>query len=146
MFFNNSFYIASHGAAINFLILTSFLFFFFKLFYLSARFLSVLTIESSASTHWLTGLTNLFPSFWLSLVLFWILWMLVTVHKQCHVPQVSRVTIWRTIFKERLFSLSKKWVRSWSQAFLIAYHKMLAKKLLAVRPEKVTRRKKLKKN
>ena len=28
---------------------------------------------------------------------------------------------------------------------MIAYHKMLAKKLLAVRPEKVTRRKKLKK-
>ena len=125
---NNSFYIASHGAAINFLIWTSSLFFFFRLFYLSTRFLSVLTIESSASIHWLTGLNNLLLSLWLFLVLFWMLWMLVTVHKPCHVPHASRITNWRTIFTERLLSGSKEWVRSWSHAFLIADHKTSTKK------------------
>ena len=149
MFFSNSFYITSHGAAINFLIWTSSLFFFFRLFYLSTRFLSVLTTESSASihasVHWLTSLTNLISSFWLFLVLFWMLWILVTVDKPCHVPHTPRKTTWRKIFTERLYSVSKRWVRSWSHAFLIAYHKKLPKKLLAVRPEKVTRRKKKKK-
>ena len=43
MFFKNSFYIVLHGAAINFLIWTS-LTFFLRLFYLSTRFLSVLTL------------------------------------------------------------------------------------------------------
>ena len=38
--------------------------------------------------------------------------------------------------------MAKEWVRSWSHAFLIAYHKTLSKKLLAIRLEKVTRRKK----
>ena len=47
MFFNNSIYIASHGAAINFLFWTASFFFFCRLFYLSTRFLSVLTLESS---------------------------------------------------------------------------------------------------
>ena len=113
-------------------------------FYLSTRFLSVLTIESSACIHWLTGLTNLFPSFWLFLVLFWMLWILVAVHKPCHVPHTSRITTW-TIYTERLFSVSKEWVRSWSHALLITYHKTLTKKLLAVHPQKVARRKKEKK-
>ena len=109
MFFINSFYIASHGA-INFLIWTSSLFFSFRLFTYRLNF-SVLTIESSASIHWLTGLTNLFPRFWLFLVLFWMLWMLVNVHKPCHVPHASRkTTTWRTIFTERLFGVSKEWV------------------------------------
>ena len=36
-------------------------------------------------------------------------------------------------------------MRSWSHAFLITYDKTLTKNLLAVRPEKVTRRKKRKK-
>ena len=145
MFFNNSFYIASYGAAINFLIWTSSLFFLCRLFYLSTRFLSALTIESSA-IHWLTELTNLFPSFWLFLTLFWTLWMLVTVHKPYHVPHASRITIWGTIFMEIHFSVSKEWARSWSNAFLITYDKMFIKDLLAVRPVKVTRRKKRKKN
>ena len=146
-FFNNSFYIALHGAAITFLIWTSSIFFFFRPFYLSSRFFSVLTIESPASIHWLIGLTNLFASFWLFVSwAFWMLWMLVTVHNPCHVPHASRITTWRTIFKERLFSVPKEWVRSWSRAFLIAYHKTLTKMLFAVRPEKVTRRKKRKKN
>ena len=143
MFFINSFYIASHGA-INFLIWTSSLSFSFRLFYLSTQF-SVLTIESSASIHWLTGLTNLFPRSWLFLVLFWMLWMLATVHKPCYVPHASRKTTWRTIFMERIFSESKEWVRSWSHAFLMAYDKTLTEKLLAVHSKKVTGSKKEKK-
>ena len=103
MFFNNSFYIASHGAAVNFLIWTSSLFFFFRLFYLSTQFLSALAIESSA-IHWLNGLSNLFLSFWLFLVVFWMLWMLVTVH----VPHASQITTWGTIFTERLFGVFKE--------------------------------------
>ena len=95
--------------------------------------------------HSLTGLTTLFSSFWFFLVLFWMLWILVAVHKLSHVTHASRKTTSRTIFKERLFSVSKEWVSSWSHAFLITYHKTLAKKLLAVRLEKVTRRKKRKK-
>ena len=133
MFFNNSFYIASHGAAINFLIWTSSLFFFFRLFYLSTRFLSVLTI----AIDWLTGLTNLFPSFWLFLVLFWMLWMLVTVHKPCHVPHASRMKTSRTIFTERLFSVSKQWVRSWSHArWLKSFWKSVQKKWREGKKEK----------
>ena len=141
---NNSFYIASHGAAINFLIWTFSLFFFFRPFYLSTLFLPVLTIESSA-IEWVTGLTNLFKSFLLLLVLFWMLRMLVTFHKPCPVPHASRIT-WRTVFTERLFSVSKEWVRYWSHTFLITYDKTMTKNLLAVRPEKVARRKKRKKN
>ena len=105
----------------------------------------VLTIESSASIHWQTDLTNLFPSFWLFLVFFRMLWMLVTVHKPCHVPHASRITTSGTIFTEKLFSVSKEWVRPWSHAFLITYDKTLTKKLLVVSPEKLTRRKKRKK-
>ena len=48
-------------------------------------------------------LANLFPSFWLFFVLFWMLWMLVTMHKLCHVPQASRVTTWvKTLLKDFL--------------------------------------------
>ena len=104
-----------------------------------------MTIEPSTCIHWLTGLTKLFPSFWLFLVLFWMLWIMVTVHKPCHVTHKSRITTWRKLFMERPFSVSNEWVRSWSHAYLIAYHKTLTKKLLAVCPEKVTRRKKEKK-
>ena len=68
-------------------------------------------------------LANLFPSFWLFCVLFWMLWMLVTVHKQCHVQHASQITTWATIFMERLFSVSRKWVRYWSHVFLITYYK-----------------------
>ena len=145
MFFNNSLYIAWHGAAVNFLTWTT-SFFLLRLFCLSTRFLSVLTIESSA-IHWLNGLTNLFPSFWQFLVHFWMLWMLVTVHKPCHVPYASRITTWEIILTERVFCVSKERFRPWShlilvRPFLITYDKTL----LAVRPQKVTRRKKRKKN
>ena len=129
MIFNNSFYIAPHGAAINFLIWTSSLSFLFRHFYLSTRFLFVLIVGSSA-IHWLTW----FPSFWLFLVLLWMLWMLVTLHKPCHVPHASQITTW-TLFMERPFSVSKEWVKSWSHAFLITYPKTFPKKLKAERPK-----------
>ena len=122
--------------------LNIFSFLFLQTFLLINSISLLLMIESSASIHWQTGLTNLFPSFLLFLVLFWMLRMLVTVHKPCCVPHASRTTTSGTIFTERLFSVSKEWVRSWSHAFLITYDKTLTKKLLAVRPEKVTRRKK----
>ena len=112
------------------------------------RFISVFTLKSSA-IHWLTCFrvsSRLFP------VLFWMLWMLVTVHKLCHVPHTSRITTCGTIFMERHFSVSKEWVRSWSHAFIKRFHRLSQlimkrwlKSLLAVRPEKVTRRKKRKK-
>ena len=119
MFFSNSFYIASRGAAI---------FFYFRLFSLSTRFLSLFIIE----------LLNLLPFIWM-------LWMLVTVHEPCYLPHASRITTWGTIFTEILFSVSKELVRSWSHVFVITYGKTFTKKLLAVRPEKVTKRKKRKK-
>ena len=100
---------------------------FFRFFYLSIRFLPALTIIESSPIHWLTGLTNLFPSFWLFLVLFWKLWMLVTADKPCHVPHASRITTWGTIFTEKLFSVFKEWVKSWSHAFMISYLKTFTK-------------------
>ena len=144
MLFNNSFYIASHRAAINFLIGTSSLLFFFRLLYVSTRFLSVLTLESSA-IHWLTNWQTCFRVSGCFLCFFgccgyWLPWI-------SHVPHASsRITTWGTIFMERSFSVSNEWVRSWSHAFLITYDKTLTKKLSAVRPEKVTRRKKRKKS
>ena len=145
--FNNSFYIVLHEATINFLFWTSF--FFFILFYLSTRFLSVLTLESSAI--WSTSyLYNLFPSFWRLVLtvscLFWMLWMLVTVHKMRNVPQASKITTTGTVFTEIFFDVSKEWVSSWSHVLSITKVKTLAKKLLAVRPEKRKGRKKRKKN
>ena len=100
----------------------------------------VLTIEMicHSLTNWPV---NLFINFWLFLVLFWMLWM----HKSCCVPHVSQVKNSGTMFTKRLYSVSKEWVRSWSQAFLITYDKTLTKKLLAFHPEKVMRRKKRKK-
>ena len=140
MFFNNSFYIASHGAAISFLIWTSSLFFFFRPLYLSTRFLCF--------DHW-TFYHSLTKLAWLTcfrvsgcfLWFFWMLWMLLTVHKLCHVPHGSRILTRGTIFTERLFSVSKGWVRSWSHAFFINYDKTLTN---SFRPEEVTRRKKTK--
>ena len=86
-------------------------------------------------------LANLFPSFWLFLVLFWMLWMLVTVFKPCHVLHASRITTSETLFMEK-FSVSKESVRSWSHASLIIYHKTFAKKLKAVRPKSCREREK----
>ena len=86
-------------------------------------------------------LANLFPSFWLFLVLFWMLWMLVTVFKPCHVLHASRITTSGTLFMEK-FSVSKESVRSWSHASLIIYHRTFAKKLKAVRPKSCPEREK----
>ena len=118
MFLNNSFYIASHGATMNLLVWTSSVFFFFRVFYLSTQFISILTLKSSA-IRWLICFR---VSSRLFFVFFWMLWMLVTVY-MCHVPYASQVSACRTIFTERRFSVSKKWIRSWSQAFLITFHK-----------------------
>ena len=141
MFFNNSFYIASHRAAINFLFWTSYLFFSSDLITYQLDLTLFWPIKSSA-IHWLTRFQ---VSSGLFLVLFWMLWMLVTVHKLCHVSHASRITTCGAIFTERHFSVSKEWARSWSYAFLITYHKRLITKVLVIRPEKVTRRKKRKK-
>ena len=73
------------------------------------------------------------------------LWMLVTMDKPCHGPHTSRMTTWITIFTRILFSVSKKWVRSWSHVFVITYHETLPRKLLAIRPEKVTTKEKRRK-
>ena len=81
-------------------------------------------------TSWLT-----FSSFWLFLVLFWMLWMLVTMFKACLVAHASRITTWGTLFTEILFSLSKEWIRSWPHTSLITYDKTFAKKLKAIRPK-----------
>ena len=58
--------------------------------------------------------------------------MLVTVFLACHVPHASQITFWETLFTERLFSVLKEWVRSWSHASLVIYHETFAKKLKAV--------------
>ena len=66
------------------------------------------------------------------------------MYKPYHVPHASRITTSGTIFTEICFGVSKEWVRSWSQVFLITKVKTFAKKFLGVRPVKVTRRKKKK--
>ena len=53
---------------------------------------------------------------------------------------VLRITTWGAIYKEILFGVSKEWVRSWSQTFLVTNLKLLAKKLLTVRPKGLTRK------
>ena len=99
-------------------------------------FFKIFTYELDFSVLPSTGLlANLFPSFWLFLMLFWMLWMLVTIFNPCHVPHVSRITTWRTLFTKRFFSVSKEWVRSWSYASLIIYHKTFTKKFEALRPK-----------
>ena len=139
MFFNNSFWISSHGAAINFLIWT------FSLssdFFTNQLDFSVLSMESSAIY---CPITNLFPSFWLFLVLFWRLWMLGTVFKPCHVPHVSRITTLEILFAERCFSVSKELVRSWSHVSLIVHRKQLLKSLRQSVQNPVEKEKKKKK-
>ena len=92
----------------------------------------------SSTTHY-----NWLICFWVSWshfsVLFWMLRMLVTMNKWCHVPHASRITTLGKIFTKIPFGLPKEWVRSWSHAFLITNAKTLAKKLLTVSP-KILRR------
>ena len=123
----------------NFLIWTSSLFIFLKTFLLVNSI--SLCFDPWVFCH---PLTSLSPTSWTILVVFWMLWILVTVHKPCHVPHASWITTWETTFIEGLFSVSREWVKSRSHAFLITYDKTLTKKLLAVCPEKMTRRKKIK--
>ena len=70
--------------------------------------------------------------------------MLVTVQKGHHVALLLKIRDWGTIFTEIYFGVSKEWVRFKSHIFLITKLKSLAKKLLAVRPEKVTKKEKKK--
>ena len=139
MFWNKSFYIASHVAAIKFLFWTSSLFFFFF-------FLDFFTYQLD---FFLPQPLNLLPfsdqlsvRFWKFHVLFWMLWILGTVQKSCHVPHAPQITTWETIFKEISFDVPQEWVRSRSHVFVITKVITLPRKLLEVRPEKVTRRKK----
>ena len=126
MFLSNSFYIASHGATINFLFWTSSLCFHI--------FLLIKPI-SLFFDPWI--FSNLLANmFWLILVLLWVLWMLATVHKPCHVPHASRITTCRTIFWEIFFGVSKELFRSWSYVFLITNIEISAKKTLAICPKK----------
>ena len=80
--------------------------------------------------------------FWQFHVLLWMLWILVTVHKPCHVPHMPQITTWGTISVEICFDVPEEWVRSWSHVFVITKVKTLPRKLFEVRPQKVTRRKK----
>ena len=66
--------------------------------------------------------------------------MLVTVHKPYHVPHASQIATLGTIFTEIYFGVSKEGVRSWSHVFLVTKLQTLPKKLLAVYPEKATRK------
>ena len=59
-------------------------------------------------------------------------------------PHASQRTTSGTILTEIFFGVSKECVRSWPHAFFITNLKTLVKKLLAVLPEKVFRRKKRK--
>ena len=79
------------------------------------------------------------------LLLFWMFQRLVTVDKPCHVTHASGITTSETTFPKICFGVSKEWVRSWPHVFLITKIKKLTKKLLEVRPQKVTRREKKKK-
>ena len=126
MFLSNSFYIASHGATINFLFWTSSLCFHI--------FLLIKPI-SLFFDPWI--FSNLLANmFWLILVLLWVLWMLATVHKPCHVPHASRITTCRTIFWEMFFGVSKELFRSWSYVFLITNIEISAKETIAICPKK----------
>ena len=127
MFVNNIFYISSQGGAINFLIWTSSL---SSDFFTNQLNFSVLTLESSAF-QWLTC----FRVSCCFLCFFWMLWMLVIMFKPCHAPHASWITTRGTILTERLFSVSKEGVRSWSHSSLIIYDKAFAKELKAVRPK-----------
>ena len=85
-------------------------------------------LNKFSAIHWLTCFR---VSSRLFLGLFWMLWMLVTMHKLYHVPHTPQITTCGTIFTERHFSVSKEWVRSWSHASLITYHETFTKKLFS---------------
>ena len=76
--------------------------------------MSILSLSSWILCHLLA---NLFPSFWLFLVLFRMLSKLVTVNKPFHEPHM--LWIIGTIFAGAYFSVCKEWVRSWSHASFV---------------------------
>ena len=84
----------------------------------------------------------MFPSFWPFFLLFWMLQMLATVNKSCHVPHASLTTTSETIFTKELYGVSKKWARSWSHDSLLTDLRTFAKKLLAVCPKTPRRNRK----
>ena len=75
---------------------------------------------------------------------FWMLRMLVTKNKPCHMPHASLITTWETIFTKILFGVSQEWVRSWSYASLVTDLRTFAKKLSAIRPKTLRRKRKRK--
>ena len=82
------------------------LFFSFRLFYLSTRFLFVLTLESIAICKTCFRVSD--SPFWQFLVLFWMFLMLLTMHKPCHVPLLSQVITSGTKIMEICFGVSKE--------------------------------------
>ena len=66
-------------------------------------------------------------------VLFWMLWMLVTVNKPCHVPHASQITTSGTIFTEIFLGVSKEWISSLLHASKVSNLKTFGKKLLPAR-------------
>ena len=102
----------------------------------------LLTLKSSA----INCITYFRVSRGLFFVLFWILWMLVTVKKLCHVPHALWITTSGTIFTERHFSMSKDWVRPWSHALYITYHKTFTRKYFGSPSRKSDEKEKKKKN
>ena len=104
------------------------------LFFFRRRF--PLSILNSIFYHLLI---NLFPIFWLFLVLFRMLCMLLIVNEVCHVSSASRII--RNKFYANLLMFIE-WFRTWSHASWIASDKTLARKLLAVLPKATMRRKK----
>ena len=70
---------------------------------------------------------NLSPSFFLFLLLFWMLEMLITVNKPYHVPHSSWITTSALIFTETCLGVSKEWVRFSSHAFLKTNEKTFSK-------------------
>ena len=101
MFFSNSLYITFTWYINHF-------FFSWKRFLSSKLFL---TYHLDYSLFWPLNLwssSNLFPGFWLFLMLFGMLWMLVSQSNLSHVPHLSRITTNGTIFMQTLFSVSSK--------------------------------------
>ena len=104
-----------------FLILNSFSFLFLQTFLLINSI--SLCFNPWIFCHLLVVCITCFRVLWRSVLAvscaFWMLWILVTVHKPCHVLHASRITTPGTIFTKICFGVSNKLVRSWSHVFLI---------------------------
>ena len=93
----------SHYVSINFFFWTPFLLFFSRNFYWSTRFLCLLT-SLSLTQSWIFSVTFCLVSEFLFFVLFWMLWILVTVNKlknpTCHGSHASQITSSKTLFAQ----------------------------------------------